>query len=788
LNFSGALSFSAAYKLPKLCEISEEAQRDFALQTRSESQLVFHAMTYWAAAVLPNTGQSLPRRTRGLDAALTVARDQPNTNGKSHTIRAIGNAMAAGWPGSDRAFASLDAALTIARDEPGDTFGPIQWLPSAMATGWPGDDRAFASLDAALTVARDKPNTNWRTIGSISKAMAAGWPGSDRALASLDAALTIARNQPRENSIAIEAIAEAMANGWPGDDRAFASLDAALTIARDDVNSEETRQLVKAIATGWPGDKRAFASLDAALTVTRDLPVENEYAIWASAAAVTAGWPGNDRVFACMDAELTKARNRPKENWFLIRVIAEAMVTGRPGNDRALASLDAALTIARDLPEENFHTIGGLAGTMARGWPEDERAFTSVDVALRIAREQPKKNSDSICALAGAMVIGWPGNDQAFAALHAALTIARDHPMGDSSTIRVLANAMATGWPGRPNAAQCIATAGEVEQLDDIAQWYPWVTLFANEAAIKDWCGERGEKWGLEGDPEFAIVPIPALIGENGKPKAILIAPRERIRRGLDPALLSHIWQEREPAAFVQPGSPAKRSPKRTGKSRFPNGRIGTSEVRELVRQIATTLGYDASTLAIIMAWTRSKNGTDMMNGAVEVANAVSPDEQAIVPEADPKTGRLSIESADFITRLGGKAAKKLLAARAAEWANRREVDPWNVSEEDMKNMGSVCPGCGRIDELVRRNKRGESPVQSPCQSCKRKFADEAMCEWPKMYKTCTTPDCVAAKTLVKFAYPAPKDGWENAMRKEECCPICRVRLSRAKSFNRPKL
>jgi hypothetical protein len=715
--------------------------------------------------------------------ALVIALHEPKEN--SDAIGLLAQAMAAGWPGDHRAFASLDVALTITRDRPNENVYAISSLVAAMARGWPSDDRAFASLNAALTIARDRPGENSDAIGHLAEAMAAGWPGEERAFASLDAAMRIARDRPTENFGAIWRLATAMATGWPGDDRAFGCLDKALTIARDrpTESSYAISCLANTMATGWKGDDRALASVDVALTIARDKLKKDWFIIESLSRALATGWPGDDRAFASLDAALKIARDRPKENGYEIGQLAKAIAAGWPNRDFALARVQAALTIVHDEPEENWHIIGGLADAIVAGWRGNDQALSCLDAELRIARDKPNVNYATISGVARAIARGWPGDDRAFASLDAALTIAWDEPEANGSTIWSLAKAIAIGWPGQPNAARCVASVGEVTELN-IELWEPWVTLFADEAAIKNWCGERGEKWGLEGDPEFAIIAIPAVSGENGEQKVILIAPRERIRRGLEPNALHQIWQERQPSDFGQQGSHAKRSPKQLGRSSLPHGRIGTPQVRELVRQIAATLGYDAPTLATIVAWTRSKNGTDMMNGAVEVANAVSPDEQAIVPDANPSTGRLSIESADFVTRLSDKAAKKLLAARAAEWANRREVNPWSVSEEDMKNMGSICPGCGRIDKQIRPNKKGEPHVQSPCRSCNSRFSDEAIIVWPEMCKACHAGDCDAATSNVRFAHPPPPEGWKNEARKKECCPQCRASLSRAKRFD----
>jgi hypothetical protein len=281
-------------------------------------------------------------------------------------------------------------------------------------------------------------------------------------------------------------------------------------------------------------------------------------------------------------------------------------------------------------------------------------------------------------------------------------------------------------------------------------------------------------------------------IADDQQPKRIIygVCGRNDPELLFDPELQSEcappVSQTQQPAAVGRSGVPANASPKRTGKGSLPNGRIGTPQVRELVRQIAATLGYDTSTLAIIVEWTRSKNGTDMMDGALEIANAVSPDEPAIVRHTDPENNRISIDSAELVTRLSNKAAKKLLAARAAEWAGRSKVDPRSVSDEDMKNMGSICPGCGCIDKQVRPEKRGESRVRSPCRCCGWEFSEEAITEWPEMCKTCEASDCAVAKSNVRFAYPPPPEGWRK--RKKEYCPQCRMPLSRAMKFDSQKL
>ncbi len=552
---------------------SLEAALAIAREEPKEKSPAIHLLVSAMASGWPGNDRALA----SLDAVLTIARDRPKEN--EIAIGVLAWVIGTQWPGNDRAFASLDAALMIARERPKECATAICDLARAMTSGWPGNDQAFASLNGALAIARERPEECPNTIWGVAHAMASGWPGNDQAFASLDVALTIARKKPKENGNAIRFLALSIAYGWPRNDRAFTSIDAALTIARErpNENHEAIGHLAKAMARGWRGNDRAFASLDAALTIAREQPKENECAISYLAAAMGSGWPGNDRAFTCVDEALTLAKEKPKESCHAIGRLAEAMALGWPGNDRAFISVDAALTIARDKPKENAGTIAYLVDALAKGWPGNDRAITSVatalaiarnkpktntstiehlasamasgwprndraiaslDAALAIARNRPKTNTSAIEHLASAMASGWPGNDRAFASLDAALMIAREKPTENRRVIQALAKALTSGWPGQPKAACGVTAAGEVKQLN-IEQWRPWVTVFADEAAIKNWCGEGGEKWGLEGDPEFAIVPIPAMPGENGKPKAILIAPRERIRRGLDPELLS---------------------------------------------------------------------------------------------------------------------------------------------------------------------------------------------------------------------------------------------------------
>jgi hypothetical protein len=217
---------------------------------------------------------------------------------------------------------------------------------------------------------------------------------------------------------------------------------------------------------------------------------------------------------------------------------------------RYLGQLCDALERMKTEPEEDHYTVQCLTSAIAAGWPGNDRAYISLDTALTIALNW-SRNWYMAVHLVSAMAAGWPGNDRAFICADKVLT--KSLQKHDTATEILITGAMARGWPGRNNLDltsrnTTFKTAweeplGSVTRLN-IEQQESLVRLSVDEVAIKNWCGERGEKWGLEGDPEFAIVRNAGAPEENEKPKAILIVPRERIRRGLNPDLLHRIWQE----------------------------------------------------------------------------------------------------------------------------------------------------------------------------------------------------------------------------------------------------
>jgi len=114
--------------------------------------------------------------------------------------------------------------------------------------------------------------------------------------------------------------------------------------------------------------------------------------------------------------------------------------------------------------------------------------------------------------------------------------------------ISTLLETLVSCFPGNLRVASAVIYATYRDKLI-CDQWKPFVVLYGWWEPLCQWAGPRGDNWGLT-ESEQIIERIRLRDSDNANSiKAVLVAPREKIRRGLSAELLSKVVAE-ESALF----------------------------------------------------------------------------------------------------------------------------------------------------------------------------------------------------------------------------------------------
>jgi hypothetical protein len=99
-------------------------------------------------------------------------------------------------------------------------------------------------------------------------------------------------------------------------------------------------------------------------------------------------------------------------------------------------------------------------------------------------------------------------------------------------------------------------------------KWRPFVTVRGDWKALRQWAGLRGERWGLSsGEPIIEKLRVHDSDSSESN-LAVLVVPREKIRRGLSAELLATIVAEESPSLGPDLATNSSASPEAAG----PNG------------------------------------------------------------------------------------------------------------------------------------------------------------------------------------------------------------------------
>jgi hypothetical protein len=109
------------------------------------------------------------------------------------------------------------------------------------------------------------------------------------------------------------------------------------------------------------------------------------------------------------------------------------------------------------------------------------------------------------------------------------------------------AQLLTSKFPGRISTALTLFRSGYAKMLGEANEWLSWIILVGDYNDLVEWAGVRGERWHLHSEQPI-IERIETMNNETmsaaQRDLALLVAPREKIHRGLSAELLSKIVSE----------------------------------------------------------------------------------------------------------------------------------------------------------------------------------------------------------------------------------------------------
>jgi hypothetical protein len=193
-------------------------------------------------------------------------------------------------------------------------------------------------------------------------------------------------------------------------------------------------------------------------------------------------------------------------------------------------------------PTEHWYVIGDLAMVLAFGWAGEDDVREGLLTVLARCTDLVK-HEPAISSLARALASGWAGDTDVRDQLLAVLNRCTDKEKHDK-VISDLIRALASGWPGDPEVAVEIISRAEEFQLTGYRGWERFAVIIGNREQVEQWANACDWKVKAKGFVLRNIISGPtrdqggAATKKSSSPRAVLIAPREQLRPGLDRRLL----------------------------------------------------------------------------------------------------------------------------------------------------------------------------------------------------------------------------------------------------------
>jgi len=516
-------------------------------------------------------------KTQALDALLAVLE---LSSKHPISIYNLCDAIVSGFSGdphlSGRTRRAFSIALHALANRPKEKWDAISCVACTIASNFVMDVElkklARESMLVALNAGSKHATNRWHAINGLFRAIALNFPADDelkgRSLDVLLLTLDATGEHPTKEWDGIDSIVRTIVSFAVDEKhktRASKVLLAMLVVAEKDREGNwlEVYFLVNAIATSFGCDaklrERVLNVLSSWLNAACMDPKAELSHINLLANTVSSGFAtdanlkgqARDALFAALNSVSTEPRYSFRAIGNLAVEIASGFGADEKLKHQACDSFLAALDAAGKNPKEEHGFLEHLANAITSGPVADtkqkERAFEALLAALVGASNHWRQNTEWIGFLANTIVSCF-GRESKFRehardALVTALSEAAKDRRESHSACGRLAQAIGSGFPGDPIAAAAIVGA-ECRSVLDREKWDLFVTLHGDWQVLCEWAGPRGERLGLtSGDQIIEKVHTRDSDGKNSS-LAVLVAPREKIRRGLSAELLEKIVQE----------------------------------------------------------------------------------------------------------------------------------------------------------------------------------------------------------------------------------------------------
>jgi len=445
----------------------------------------------------------------------------------------------AGFGGNPTALKMLTDALDKVVIAP--VKGRLTYISFIIAHSFAGDPAALGALSDALAKVIVDPMNNGFVIRELSGDIVRGFGGDPAALKVLTDAFDKVIIDPVGNEAAIECLSWSIATGFAGNRMALNKLTQALTNVLVDpvINRRMIEMLLRVIDKAFAGDPIA---LEAVADARSKIQVE-QFTIRLPSTA-SAKHSAQDRIrLKAMTEALGHAVSNPLKNRAGIRAYSQNIAIRFARDPVALKALTDALQKVLVDPVNNGDAIESLSTAIVAGFTADHVALKALIDALNNVFLEPAKNVDAIKSLLKAFVNGFKGDPIASKALTDAYANVVASPLTNGDAIRWLSYGIAYGFAGSLNVAAMLCRTDEFERINSNGEaWQSWVVLVGTQVQLED---NFLKFWGLPADP-----PIMQLLDGWADPytqvprRAVVVAPREKIRRGLPASELKGILKE----------------------------------------------------------------------------------------------------------------------------------------------------------------------------------------------------------------------------------------------------
>jgi hypothetical protein len=236
------------------------------------------------------------------------------------------------------------------------------------------------------------------------------------------------------------------------------------------------------------------------------------------------------------------------------QVVARSIAAGRTvgtGMDAVRNVLSLFLDASVEEPAGFAWLTCEIARSVSTGFAGDaeltEKAAKALSLAADAFAVNGHENADAVKLVAFAIITAFPSDAQlmgkALDGLTALLKKADQDPLAETSATKAISNAIARHFPGNLCAAAALDGKWGSVQTQEPDRWNEYLVFRGDFNGLVKWAGILGETWGL-GSAKPIILETIRRAGDPEVAMSVLVAPREKIRRGLSAGILSTVLVE----------------------------------------------------------------------------------------------------------------------------------------------------------------------------------------------------------------------------------------------------